>query len=123
MIQSPVFLYIVIWVFVSSLFVILLYGVMQYSKTKITRRSHKAWGGESWVVRPSARAFTDRRSGVDRRKAHNLDYFLNGGTERRSWKERRSKAERRKEWVRVGEWVSALVSDLESEISSIERDM
>ena len=32
---------------------------------------------------------TDRRSGEDRRKSYDTDYFLNGGIERRSWKERR----------------------------------
>jgi len=31
----------------------------------------------------------DRRSGVDRRKSNNRDYFSNGGLERRSWHERR----------------------------------
>lgn len=31
----------------------------------------------------------DRRSGNDRRKIYNAVHFLNGGTERRSWKERR----------------------------------
>jgi hypothetical protein len=36
---------------------------------------------------------------VDRRKAHSLDYPLNGGAERRSGKERRSPAERRSGWV------------------------
>jgi hypothetical protein len=31
----------------------------------------------------------DRRSGVDRRKSNNSDYFSLGGIERRSWRERR----------------------------------
>ena len=31
----------------------------------------------------------DRRSGVDRRKSNNRDYFFLGGIERRSWHERR----------------------------------
>ena len=31
----------------------------------------------------------DRRSGVDRRKSNNRDYFSLGGLERRSWHERR----------------------------------
>ena len=48
----------------------------------------------------------DRRSGNDRRKAHNLDYFLKGGKERRSRKERRSKIERRGGWIKVGQWNS-----------------
>jgi hypothetical protein len=31
----------------------------------------------------------DRRSGIDRRKSNNRDYFSNGVLERRSWHERR----------------------------------
>jgi hypothetical protein len=54
----------------------------------------------------------DRRSGNDRRKAHSLDYFLNGGVERRSWVERRAQGERRKDWVRATEWSSVLIGDL-----------
>ena len=53
----------------------------------------------------------DRRSGADRRKVHNLDYFLSGGIERRNWKERRSEGERRAEWMRVGEWNSVFVGE------------
>jgi hypothetical protein len=50
--------------------------------------------------------YTDRRSRKDRRRVHDLDYFLNGGVERRAWKERRSPLERRSEWFRVSKWVS-----------------
>ena len=53
----------------------------------------------------------DRRSGADRRRVHNLDYFSSGGIERRSWKERRSGGERRAEWMRVGEWNSVFVRE------------
>ena len=53
----------------------------------------------------------DRRSGDDRRKVHNLNYFIRGGVERRKYKERRSQAERRKNWIRVDEWVSVFVGD------------
>jgi hypothetical protein len=48
----------------------------------------------------------DRRSGVDRRKAHLLEYFIQGGVERRRGKERRSQVERRADWVRVDDWYS-----------------
>jgi len=41
----------------------------------------------------------DRRSGKDRRRVYDFDYFFNGGVERRDWIERRSKVERR-----VGRW-------------------
>jgi len=48
----------------------------------------------------------DRRSGEDRRQIYSLDYFAQGGLERRIRKERRSHAERRKGWVRTGRWTS-----------------
>jgi len=62
----------------------------------------------------------DRRSGEDRRKVYDADYFENGGIERRKWKERRSDHERRTGWQRVGDWYSVYVdqfqeSDEESE--------
>ena len=53
----------------------------------------------------------DRRSGIDRRKMHDLNYFIRGGVERREFRERRSQAERRKNWVRVDEWISVFVDD------------
>ena len=56
----------------------------------------------------------DRRSGLDRRKAHKLEYFLNGGLERRSFKERRSIKERRDGWVRVSEWTSLRFESLQA---------
>jgi len=52
----------------------------------------------------------DRRSGLDRRYAHSLDYFLKGGAEKRSWTERRSEMERRGDWIRVNEWVSVPIA-------------
>ena len=55
------------------------------------------------------RSGIDRRCGKDRRSAHAVDYFLNGGVERRSWKERRAQGERRQDWVRVSEWSSMFV--------------
>jgi hypothetical protein len=48
----------------------------------------------------------DRRFGENRRRLYYLDYFLNGGVERRSWEERRGQAERRVEWMRVSKWAS-----------------
>ena len=50
--------------------------------------------------------YLDRRSGENRRAVYDIDYFLNGGVERRTWKERRSPLERRSGWFRVSEWVS-----------------
>ena len=48
----------------------------------------------------------DRRSGEDRRVAYDLDYFQDGGIERRSLQERRQPGERREECQRVSEWTS-----------------
>lgn len=48
----------------------------------------------------------DRRSGEDRRVAYDLDYFQDGGNERRSLKERRKQGERRERCQRVSEWSS-----------------
>lgn len=53
----------------------------------------------------------DRRSGVDRRKVHDLNYFIRGGIERRKFNERRSQWERRKNWLRVDEWISVFVGN------------
>jgi hypothetical protein len=52
------------------------------------------------------RRLLDRRSGDDRRSAYSLDYFLNGGLERRHGEERRRQAERRVDWKRVVKWYS-----------------
>ncbi len=52
------------------------------------------------------RSDIDRRSEKDRRRAYDLDYFFNGGVERRSWMERRSQAERRVGWMRLNKWAS-----------------
>jgi hypothetical protein len=42
---------------------------------------------------------TDRRSGDDRRQIHDLDYFFDGGVERRRRKKRRPQGEQREGWV------------------------
>jgi hypothetical protein len=57
--------------------------------------------------------FLDRRSGEDRREAYNLDYFSNGGTERRQQKERRQPLERRDSCTRVSDWSSICPDDNE----------
>lgn len=57
------------------------------------------------------RSKKDRRSGKDRRDAYSLDYFLEGGAERRRFVERRWRAEMRKGWVRVSQWRSKRVDD------------
>jgi hypothetical protein len=51
----------------------------------------------------------DRRSGEDKRKLYNLDYFTEGGKERRKGKERRQAGERRSGWARVYKWCSVFL--------------
>ncbi len=55
------------------------------------------------------RTLLDRRGDRDRRQAYSLDYFLNGGTERRTYGDRRVSEERRAGWVRVSKWSSVYV--------------
>ena len=50
--------------------------------------------------------FLDRRSGDDRRETYELEYFTQGGIERRSGGESRQKGERRVHCVNVSEWSS-----------------
>lgn len=50
----------------------------------------------------------DRRSDDDRRTAYHVEYFDQGGVERR-FAERRSPEEKRKGWIRVGKWVGICI--------------
>ena len=59
----------------------------------------------------SRRSQLDRRSGEDRRKSYSLDYFINGGVERRMSGERRKNPERRADWRQVGKWYSVFAGD------------
>lgn len=54
----------------------------------------------------TADPFMDRRSGEDRRHAYDLDYFEQGGVERRKTGERRETDERRDQCVKVSDWSS-----------------
>jgi hypothetical protein len=58
---------------------------------------------------PMKRSLVDRRSGEDKRKRYNLDYFTDGGEERRKGKERRQSEERRSGWARVYKWCSVFL--------------
>ena len=51
----------------------------------------------------------DRRGIEDKREAYSLDYFIDGGDERRKYTERRRSEERRMDWVRVVKWCSVYV--------------
>jgi hypothetical protein len=60
------------------------------------------------------RSFFDRRSGQDRRKAYSIDYFLEGGTERRTVtasERRNQERERRQDWIKIGPWSSMNLKD------------
>jgi len=50
--------------------------------------------------------YLDRRSGDDRREYYDLDFFEQGGVERRIGIEPRQKGERRAQFVRVSRWSS-----------------
>jgi hypothetical protein len=58
------------------------------------------------------RSGIDRRTGEDRRTLHDLDYFFEGGVERRTWMERRSPGEKREGWMRMRDWCSIYIQDL-----------
>lgn len=55
------------------------------------------------------RSQTDRRSGADPRTVYSLDYFMHGGTERRTYQDRRKSEERRSDWMLVSRWYSVYV--------------
>ena len=50
--------------------------------------------------------FLDRRGPDDRRKTYDIDYFSEGGSERREGEERRDIKERRKDCIKVSKWSS-----------------
>ena len=58
---------------------------------------------------PMRRALVDRRSGEDMRRLYSLDYFTDGGEERRRGRERRQTGERRSAWARVYKWCSVFL--------------
>jgi hypothetical protein len=50
--------------------------------------------------------YLDRRSGEDRREAYDINYFADGGAERRKGDDRRQPNERRRGCVKVTKWSS-----------------
>jgi len=64
---------------------------------------------------PMRRALLDRRSGEDKRNLYSLDYFIDGGEERRKGIERRQSEERRSGWARVYKWCSVFMGRKASE--------
>jgi len=55
------------------------------------------------------RSPNDRRASEDMREVHSLDYFMDGGGERRKFTERRRSDERRSGWFRASKWCSVVV--------------
>ena len=64
---------------------------------------------KAFAKSPVRRSPIDRRSGEDKRKLYNLDYFIDGGEERRRGRERRQCGERRSAWARVYKWCSVFL--------------
>ena len=62
----------------------------------------------------------DRRASEDMREVHSLDYFMDGGDERRRFVERRRSEERRSDWVRVSKWCSVYVGKRKTRYSNSE---
>ena len=59
------------------------------------------------------RAFSERRSGKDRRRAFSIRRFFYNGPERRKFhQDRRTRLERRDGWVRIDRWSSVKLQDL-----------
>jgi len=49
----------------------------------------------------------DRRSGADRRRLYDLEYFMDTDiTDRRTTQERRGLRERRTDWIQIAKWYS-----------------
>lgn len=59
--------------------------------------------------RKKDRRLLDRRSGEDRRRIYSIDYFTEGGAERRKSGERRQRGERRSSCIRVSDWSSVCI--------------
>jgi hypothetical protein len=64
---------------------------------------------KEFVKKTAKRSAFDRRTGEDKRMRYNLDYFTEGGQERRKGKERRQIGERRRNWARVYKWCSVFL--------------
>ena len=58
--------------------------------------------------------FEKERSGADRRRVMDFDYWLSEGVEQRPWSERRSEFERRADWVGVSQWSSVSARDMKT---------
>lgn len=57
------------------------------------------------------RSLLDRRTCESMRKSINLNYFTDGGIERRKLTDRRHPNERRSDWMRVSKWCSVSLEE------------
>ena len=90
------------------------FGVYPEPRTRGVRKGGKAGASAAGQAHADAEGFVrsevDRRAGRDRRTVHDLEYFEDGGDERRHYlRERRTPPERRSDWVRVSQWSSVYV--------------
>ena len=60
----------------------------------------------------------DRRSGIEKRKIYDLEYFLTGGTEKRIQNERRSNEERRTGWIKISKYSAVFLDGMEDIVIS-----
>jgi hypothetical protein len=63
----------------------------------------------------SSDPYLDRRSCEDRRETYDIDYFAEGGPERRQGIDRRKNKERRAGCVQVSRWSSVCVDEVEKD--------
>jgi hypothetical protein len=64
----------------------------------------------------------DRRTDEERRDVYDLNYFENGGAERRRIVERRRNNEMRTGWQRVSQWSSVPVSDFKKDLRMVDSE-
>ena len=63
-------------------------------------------------MKTSDRCNIDRRNDQNNRQVYDLNYFLDGGIERRAHRERRTPVERRDDWTKISEWHSLPLNSL-----------
>lgn len=64
----------------------------------------------------------DRRAEEERRDVYDLNYFENGGAERRRIAERRRNNEMRTGWQRVSQWSSVPVGDFKKDLRMVDSE-
>jgi hypothetical protein len=67
--------------------------------------------GETVKERRKSDPYIDRRSAEARRQCYYMDYFIEGGVERRERYDRRQQGERRSGFVQVSDWSSVYAGE------------